>query len=94
MFDIKKFGPCKDGFAFAKDKSIENAWATCVNGSWMLWFAEKLDIDVKLLQRAQGKCFAAVKDIQNVTRDEELKMANICRDILTVEVMKKVRVSK
>jgi hypothetical protein len=91
MFDIKKFKPCAQGFKYCADRTPEAAWKTCRHGNWMLWIAQQLNVDDKLLSDAHEQCIRAVKNIDSVTAEEDFEMANICRRILTDEVFKKIK---
>ena len=53
---LRKFDACTEGYEWAKDKTIEEAWSTCERGDWMLWYAAKINIDRKLLVRAACAC--------------------------------------
>ena len=53
---LKEFHACPEGYEWAKDKTIEEAWSTCERGDWMLWYAAKINIDRRLLVRAACAC--------------------------------------
>ena len=35
---LKKLNACQPAREWADDKTIEEIWATCYRGDWMLWF--------------------------------------------------------
>ena len=53
---LKKLNACQLAREWADDKTIEEIWATCHRGDWMLWLARKLDIDKRVVTLAKGHC--------------------------------------
>ena len=150
--NIERFTPCRDGLEYYNSQpDFEIAWNNCHRGDWMLWMANELDVDNKILTLAKGKCaetvihlmkdqrsIDAVKsaidfgnelidkdqlnaaytaagtaytaagntadaaacaaadaadddDADDAIKENQLKTANICREILTETVMEKLK---
>jgi len=53
---LLKLGATCEGFEWAADKPLQEAWETCHRGDWMLWAAEKVSVDRKLLVAAACDC--------------------------------------
>jgi hypothetical protein len=54
---IHKFMPCADGVKWLADcTNLDEAWASCPRGDWMLWAAAKLDVSRPLVVRAACAC--------------------------------------
>jgi len=47
---------CSDAVEWVGTRTIEQAWAECERGDWMLWLAGRIDIDRKLLVSAACAC--------------------------------------
>ncbi len=47
---------CHEAREWAAGKTLEQAWAECPRGDWMLWLAGMLDVDRKVLVRAACAC--------------------------------------
>jgi hypothetical protein len=45
---------------YAKYKTSRGAWNNCLRGDWMLWIAQRLGIDDRLLTLAKGRCAETV----------------------------------
>ena len=65
LLKLKACGPAID---WAGDKTIEEIWATCHRGDWMLWLARKLDIDKRVLTIAKGHCANTVRHLMKDER--------------------------
>ena len=93
-FEIEKYNPCPEAVEFrSKFSSFKEAWDACPRGDWMLWLAYKLKVDDRLAAAyaAAVAYVAAADDVADVARKKnQLKTANICREILTEAVMKKI----
>jgi hypothetical protein len=86
--DISKFDPCIDGAAFyEKYFDFESAWNACECGDWMLWIANKLGADERLMYRAKAMCANTVRHLMRDPRST----ADICREILTKEIFKIIK---
>lgn len=47
---------CNVAIEWAADKTIEEVWQTCERGDWMLWLAQRADIDTRTLTLAKARC--------------------------------------
>lgn len=63
-----KLNACHDAREWAADKTIEEIWATCYRGDWMLWLASKLNIDKRVLTLAKGHCANTVRHLMKDER--------------------------
>jgi len=60
---------CPPGVEWAGDKTIEEIWATCPRGDWMLCLFEKTNPeDIKLLFLAKGHCANTVRHLMKDAR--------------------------
>jgi hypothetical protein len=93
MFDITKLNPCSEGLSYFNSKTnFETAWKTCERGPWMLWIASKLGVDEHMIGATLRRCAKIVElNFADVNLDDERKIADICRETLTDEVLKKTR---
>ena len=62
---LAKLGACGEARHEADGKSLEEVWATCQRGDWMLWLAQHVRVNIKLLMLA--KCDCAEQAIQYTT---------------------------
>lgn len=53
---LKAMDACLPAIQWVGDKTIEQAWMECERGDWMLWLADKLNIDQKLLVSVACDC--------------------------------------
>ena len=65
---LKKLNACQPAREWADDKTIEEIWATCYRGDWMLWLARKLNIDKRVLTLAKGHCANTVRHLMKDER--------------------------
>ena len=65
---LKKLNACQPAREWADDKTIEEIWATCHRGDWMLWLARKLNIDKRVLTLAKGHCANTVRHLMKDER--------------------------
>ena len=65
---LKKLNACQPAREWADDKTIEEIWATCHRGDWMLWLARKLNIDKRVLILAKGHCANTVRHLMKDER--------------------------
>ena len=65
---LKKLNACQPAREWASNKSIDEIWATCHRGDWMLWLARKLDIDKRVLTLAKGHCANTVRHLMKDER--------------------------
>ena len=69
MYEINKYSPCKKALIFrAKFKTFQEAWQACPRGDWMLWIADKVGVDKKLLTLAKGMCAGTVRHLMKDER--------------------------
>ena len=59
---------CEDAREWADDKSIEEAVNTCPRGDWMLWLAKKVNVGIRPLTLAKGKCANTVRHLMKDER--------------------------
>ena len=65
---LLKLKACGLAIDWAGDKTIEEIWATCHRGDWMLWLARKLDIDKRVVTLAKGHCANTVRHLMKDER--------------------------
>ena len=65
---LLKLKACGLAIDWAGDKTIEEIWATCHRGDWMLWLARKLNIDKRVLTLAKGHCANTVRHLMKDER--------------------------
>ena len=71
--EIERFNPCKEAIYFRnKYPDFKSAWNNCPRGDWMLWLAEKLNVDDKKLTLAKGLC---AKTVIYLMKDDRSKTA-------------------
>ena len=63
-----KLNACNEARKWASNKSIDEIWATCHRGDWMLWLARKLNIDKRVLTLAKGHCANTVRHLMKDER--------------------------
>ena len=63
-----KLNACNEARKWASNKSIDEIWATCHRGDWMLWIARKLNIDKRVLTLAKGHCANTVRHLMKDER--------------------------
>jgi hypothetical protein len=65
-FDIGKFEPPYDLLDYYSSKAtFEDFWRGCERGDWMLWIAERLNIDKRLLAKAAAMCANTVQRLMD-----------------------------
>ena len=68
-YEIERFNPCEDALEFRKKyKTFRVAWNNCPRGDWMLWLAEKLQVDRRLLVLTGGHCANTVRHLMGDER--------------------------
>ena len=61
--------PCPPGKHYLRRyKTLRGAWYSCPRGDWMLWLAQKLGVDVRVLTLAKGLCANAVRHLMKDPR--------------------------
>jgi hypothetical protein len=67
--NIEEFSPCNKGLDYYKSQpDFKAAWENCPRGDWMLWIAQRLQVDTKVLILAKGKC---AETIIHLMKDEK-----------------------
>ena len=75
---LEKTGACKEAIFYVRtQKNYEEAWYNCSRGDWMLWIADKLQINKRLLTLAKGKCAATVLHLMQDKRSKDAIQAAI-----------------
>ena len=75
---LEKTGACKEAIFYVRtQKNYEEAWYNCSRGDWMLWIADKLQINKRLLTLAKGKCAATVLHLMQDERSKDAVQAAI-----------------
>ena len=68
-YEIERFNPCFEALEFRKGyATFEEAWNYCPRGDWMLWLAEKLQVDRRLLVLTGGHCANTVRHLMGDER--------------------------
>lgn len=69
IFNINQFNPCKNGLEYYESQSdFETAWNNCKRGDWMLWIANRLNVDDVLLTLAKAHCANTVRHLMKYQR--------------------------
>jgi len=72
-YEISKFDPCIEAIKFrSKYKTFREAWNNCPRGDWMLWIAQKLNVDDRTLTHAKALC---AKTVIHLMKDDRSKKA-------------------
>jgi len=53
---LTRLDACREAREWSAGKTLEQAWAECPRGDWLLWLAGRLDIDRKVLVHATCAC--------------------------------------
>lgn len=66
---IEITSPCDEGEKYLrKYKTLRGAWKHCKRGDWMLWLAERLNVNIRLLTLAKGYCANTVRHLMKDER--------------------------
>jgi hypothetical protein len=57
---LEKWNACPDGYGWAKDLTLKQIYDTCHRGDWLLWLADKLEVEHNLLILAACDCAESV----------------------------------
>jgi hypothetical protein len=49
---LTRLGSCPEGLEWVKDRTVGEMWVQCDRPDWLLWLAERLGADPKLVWRA------------------------------------------
>ena len=63
-----KLNACEGAKEWAKDMPIEEIVSTCHRGDWLLWLAQKVDLDLRLRTLAKGHCANTVRHLMKDER--------------------------
>ena len=63
-----KLNACQEAIEWVQDKTIQQAVNDCQRGDWMLWLANKVDVDFKKLTLAKGLCANTVRHLMKDER--------------------------
>jgi hypothetical protein len=64
QFSLTQFFPCREGLKYYNGKaSFEEAWNECPRGDWMLWMADELDVDDRILTKAKALCANTIRHL-------------------------------
>lgn len=75
---LEKTGACHSAIHYVRtQKSYVDAWNNCPRGDWLLWIADKLQINKRLLTLAKGKCAATVLHLMQDKRSKKAVQAAI-----------------
>ena|SRR3990172_3159185 len=77
-YEISKYNPCPEAIIFrAKYDSFEEAWNACERGDWMLWLAQQIKVDLRVLTLAKGRCAELVIDLLKGERSRKAVLVAI-----------------
>jgi hypothetical protein len=72
-FNLSKYGPCKEALDWYKTQPDSiTAWENCPRGDWMLWIAQRLNVNIHTLTLAKGYC---AKTVIHLMKDERSRDA-------------------
>ena len=63
-----KLDACEEAKEWARDMSIEEIVLTCHRADWLLWLAQKVDLDLRLRTLAKGHCANTVRRLMEDER--------------------------
>jgi hypothetical protein len=64
---LTKMGACEEAVEWVGDKTLDEAWAECERGDWMLWLAQESGVDKRTLTLAKARC---AKLVVHLMKDE------------------------
>jgi len=65
---LEDLNACNEAKDWIENKSIDEAVASCHRGDWLLWLADKINIDKRKLTLAKGYCANTVRHLMNDDR--------------------------
>ena len=69
QMEIEKFNPCREALVFRSQySSFKEAWEACPRGDWMLWIAQKLEVDLMPMTKAKALCALTVRHLMKDPR--------------------------
>ena len=73
---LKSIDACEDGIEYIGSQSPEEAWNNCDRGDWMLFFAQKRSIDLRVLTKVKVECVKLVEHLMtSADRINSLRVA-------------------
>ena len=69
---LTEMDACPDAIKWVGGKTLEQAWAECERGEWMLWFAQQKGVDLQTLTLAKARC---AKLVIHLMKDERSRNA-------------------
>ena len=60
---LEKLKACDEALLWVRERTIEEAVKECPRGDWMLWLAQKLDVDIRLMTLTKGYCANKVRHL-------------------------------
>jgi hypothetical protein len=64
---LTKMEACQEAIEWVGDKTLDEAWAQCERGDWMLWLAQESGVDKRTLTLAKARC---AKLVVHLMKDE------------------------
>ena len=69
---LRELDACAEGVQWVNDKTLEEAWAICHRGDWMLWLYAKLYPDnIRKITLAKGHCANTVRHLMKDPRSTD-----------------------
>jgi hypothetical protein len=65
---LQKLHACEESVIWAGDKTIEEAVHECHRGDWILWLAQRCDVELKPLTLAKAHCANTVRHLMKDER--------------------------
>jgi len=69
---LNNLDACLEAKEWAKDMTIEEVVENCHRGDWLLWLAQKIDIELQPLTLAKANC---ANTVRHLMKDERIKNA-------------------
>lgn len=77
---LKKYRACGPLIDWVEENGyldFKDAWNNCPRGDWMLWIAQKLDIDIRTLTLAKALCVNTVRHLMEDQRSKDALLVAI-----------------
>jgi len=65
---LESVDACSEAVEWAGDRTLEQIIDECPRGDWLLWLAQKLDVDIRALTLAKGYCANTVRHLMTDER--------------------------
>ncbi|MDE1971446.1 MAG: hypothetical protein KGI50_07775 [Patescibacteria group bacterium] len=69
---LRSLGACRSAKDWSKGMTAQEAWEKCERGDWLLWWAQKENIDLRMLTLAKGEC---AKTVYHLLKDDRSRRA-------------------